>query len=71
VGRAVAALAADPDVLRRTGRVWSSWGLAREYGFSDVDGARPDWGAHAARRPFGWAALDAHRRFVSAFDDEC
>lgn len=46
VGRAIAALAADANVLRKTGRVLSSWGLAREYGFTDVDGSRPDWGAH-------------------------
>ncbi|CAA9543134.1 MAG: 3-oxoacyl-[acyl-carrier protein] reductase [uncultured Thermoleophilia bacterium] len=46
VGRAVAALAADPDVLRRTGQALTSWDLAREYGFDDVDGRRPDWGAH-------------------------
>ena len=43
VGRAVAALAADPDVAQKTGRAVSSWGLAREYGFTDVDGRRPDW----------------------------
>jgi NAD(P)-dependent dehydrogenase (short-subunit alcohol dehydrogenase family) len=42
VGRAVAALAADPDVLRRSGGSFSSGGLAREYGFTDVDGSRPD-----------------------------
>ena len=48
VGRAVAALAADPDVGRWNGRALSSWGLAREYGLSDVDGSRPDWGAHFA-----------------------
>lgn len=46
VGRAVAALAADPDVSEKTGRLFSSWGLAREYGFTDVDGRRPDWGEH-------------------------
>ena len=45
VGRAVAALAADPEVRRKEGRVHSSWGLSREYGFSDLDGTRPDWGA--------------------------
>jgi NAD(P)-dependent dehydrogenase (short-subunit alcohol dehydrogenase family) len=44
VGRAVAALAADPRVTRWSGRVLSSWGLAREYGFTDADGSRPDWG---------------------------
>ncbi len=42
VGRAVAALAADPDLHRRTGGSFSSGGLAREYGFSDLDGSQPD-----------------------------
>ena len=42
VGRAVAALAADPDVHRRNGGSFSSGGLAQEYGFTDVDGSRPD-----------------------------
>jgi NAD(P)-dependent dehydrogenase (short-subunit alcohol dehydrogenase family) len=42
VGRAVAALAADPQVHRRTGGSFSSGGLAREYGFTDLDGSQPD-----------------------------
>jgi NAD(P)-dependent dehydrogenase (short-subunit alcohol dehydrogenase family) len=42
VGRAVAALAADPDISRRNGGSFSSGGLAREYGFTDVDGSQPD-----------------------------
>jgi NAD(P)-dependent dehydrogenase (short-subunit alcohol dehydrogenase family) len=42
VGRAVAALAADPDVLRRSGGSFSSGWLAREYGFTDLDGSQPD-----------------------------
>ncbi len=42
VGRAVAAPAADPDVGRRNGQSFSSGGLAREYGFTDVDGSQPD-----------------------------
>ena len=42
VGRAVAALAADPDVMRRSGGSFSSGGLSREYGFTDVDGSQPD-----------------------------
>lgn len=50
VGRAVAALAADPDVARKSGGVFSSWGLAKEYGFTDVDGRRPDWGAFFPRK---------------------
>jgi NAD(P)-dependent dehydrogenase (short-subunit alcohol dehydrogenase family) len=46
VGRAVAALAADPKVRDRTGMLFSSWELARDYGFTDYDGRRPDWGRH-------------------------
>jgi NAD(P)-dependent dehydrogenase (short-subunit alcohol dehydrogenase family) len=42
VGRAVAALVADPDRNRYTGRSLSSGGLAQEYGFTDLDGSRPD-----------------------------
>jgi hypothetical protein len=42
VGRAVAALAADPEVHRRNRGSFSSGGLAREYGFTDVDGSQPD-----------------------------
>jgi NAD(P)-dependent dehydrogenase (short-subunit alcohol dehydrogenase family) len=45
VGRAVAALAADPDRHRWTGQSLSSGQLAGEYGFTDADGSRPDaWG---------------------------
>ncbi|MEV0451537.1 SDR family oxidoreductase [Streptomyces sp. NPDC050600] len=45
VGRAVAALAADPDRARWNGRSLDSGRLAREYGFTDADGSRPDsWG---------------------------
>ena len=42
VGRAVAALAADPQVHSRSGGSFSSGGLAREYGFTDLDGSQPD-----------------------------
>jgi NAD(P)-dependent dehydrogenase (short-subunit alcohol dehydrogenase family) len=42
VGRAVAALAADPDLHRRNGGSFSSGELAREYGFTDLDGSQPD-----------------------------
>ncbi|PWI14703.1 short-chain dehydrogenase [Streptomyces sp. Act143] len=42
VGRAVAALAADPDVARFNGQSLSSGGLAQVYGFTDLDGSRPD-----------------------------
>ena len=50
VGRAVAALAADPDVGNKSGGLFSSWGLAKEYGFTDVDGRRPDWGTFFPRK---------------------
>jgi NAD(P)-dependent dehydrogenase (short-subunit alcohol dehydrogenase family) len=46
VGRAIAALAADPAVTAKSGRVFSSWGLSDEYGFTDIDGRRPHWGRH-------------------------
>jgi NAD(P)-dependent dehydrogenase (short-subunit alcohol dehydrogenase family) len=42
VGRAVAALAADPQVNRWTGQSLSSGQLAKVYGFTDLDGSRPD-----------------------------
>src|SRR5207253_2851943 len=41
VGRAIAALAADPRVMLKSGRVFNSAELAREYGFTDVDGRKP------------------------------
>ncbi|MEU8367074.1 SDR family oxidoreductase [Micromonospora tulbaghiae] len=43
VGRAVAALAADPDRARWNGQSLDSGGLAQVYGFTDVDGSRPHW----------------------------
>jgi NAD(P)-dependent dehydrogenase (short-subunit alcohol dehydrogenase family) len=42
VGRAVAALAADPERSRWNGQSLSSGDLAKVYGFTDVDGSRPD-----------------------------
>jgi len=48
VGRAVAALAADPDLARKSGGLYSSWGLSEEYGFTDLDGARPHAGRYFA-----------------------
>jgi hypothetical protein len=49
VGRAVAALAADPNLSARSGRALSSGDLAKEYGFTDVDGRRPDWKSYFDR----------------------
>nr|WP_245355554.1 SDR family oxidoreductase [Rhizobium leguminosarum] len=42
VGRAVSAIAADPDRARWNGQSLSSGGLAKVYGFDDIDGSRPD-----------------------------
>jgi NAD(P)-dependent dehydrogenase (short-subunit alcohol dehydrogenase family) len=42
VGRAVAALAQDPDVSRWSGQSLSSGQLAKVYGFTDLDGSQPD-----------------------------
>jgi hypothetical protein len=41
IGRAVAALASDPGVMRRSGQALAVGNLAREYGFTDVDGRQP------------------------------
>lgn len=46
IGRAVVALAGDPEVMRWTGMSLATWTQAREYGFTDADGGRPDWGTH-------------------------
>ena len=46
VGRAVVALAWDRKAFARSGDLTSSWELAREYGFTDADGRRPDFGKH-------------------------
>ena len=56
VGRAVAALAADPDVAQKSGGVFSSWGLSDEYGFTDIDGRQPHWGRYFAEYVEGQAA---------------
>jgi NAD(P)-dependent dehydrogenase (short-subunit alcohol dehydrogenase family) len=48
VGRAVAALAADPHVADKNGGLFSSWSLAEEYGFTDIDGRRPHWERYGA-----------------------
>ncbi len=42
VGRAVVALATDPKVFKRSGRVFAAWDLGPEYGFTDVDGRQPN-----------------------------
>jgi NAD(P)-dependent dehydrogenase (short-subunit alcohol dehydrogenase family) len=53
LGRAVAALAADPNVLDKSGGVFTTPELAREYGFTDVDGTQmsPFWKEYLAESP--------------------
>jgi NAD(P)-dependent dehydrogenase (short-subunit alcohol dehydrogenase family) len=46
IGRAVAALVADPNIAKKTGGIFSSWNLAIEYGYTDIDGRRPNWGKY-------------------------
>jgi NAD(P)-dependent dehydrogenase (short-subunit alcohol dehydrogenase family) len=46
IGRAVAALASDPNVSEKTGKALATWNLAKEYNFNDVDGRQPDWGRY-------------------------
>jgi NAD(P)-dependent dehydrogenase (short-subunit alcohol dehydrogenase family) len=46
IGRAVVALASDPQVLTKSGQALASWQVARKYGFTDIDGSQPDWGTY-------------------------
>jgi len=63
VGRAVAALAGDPDLARWNGQSLSSGGLAQVYGFTDVDGTRPDcWRYMVEVREAGLPADDTGYR---------
>lgn len=48
VARCAVALAADPDILSRTGQSLASWDLAHYYDLTDADGSRPDWGGFYA-----------------------
>lgn len=58
-GQAVAALAADPQVMEKTGRAWAVGELAEEYGFADIDGRRPNpWHELMAGRR-GWTTSAA------------
>jgi NAD(P)-dependent dehydrogenase (short-subunit alcohol dehydrogenase family) len=63
VGRAIAALAADPRVLEKSGGVYASWTLADEYGFADVDGNRPHLGRFFAENFPHLAAAKAQTGF--------
>ncbi|MBN1303347.1 MAG: hypothetical protein JXA13_02855, partial [Anaerolineales bacterium] len=41
IGRAITALAADPDVMKKSGQILVAAEVAKEYGFSDIDGKQP------------------------------
>ena len=62
VGRCIAALAADPNVAMKNGRVYASWDLAEEYGVNDADGRRPHFKrwlqANMPEVAAGWKTLD-------------
>src|SRR5687767_2945434 len=62
VGRCVAALAADPNVSRKNGRVFASWDLAEEYSVNDADGSRPHFvrwlEENEPEMAAGWKKLD-------------
>jgi len=36
-------MAADPGIMQKTGQTLATWDLAKEYGFTDIDGTQPDW----------------------------
>ena len=68
VGRAVGALASDPEVKRKAGLIHFAADLAREYGFTDVDGRAPDFPAMFDANVRALAAnppLDEHGRFLA------
>lgn len=62
VGRGIAALASDPGVASKNGRVVASWDLGDEYGVTDADGTRPHFvrwvQANMPEVAAGWKKLD-------------
>jgi NAD(P)-dependent dehydrogenase (short-subunit alcohol dehydrogenase family) len=62
VGRCVAALAADPKVANKNGRIFASWDLGEEYGITDADGSRPHFvrwlKEHMPEVAAGWKKAD-------------
>ena len=62
---AVEALAADRKVRAKSGGLFSSWGQSREFGFTDIDGSRPDWG-HTSRGQTGRRRAPALRGRLGA-----
>ena len=66
VGRAIAALAADPKVMKKSGRVFNASELAEEYGFVDVDGRMPRIWEWIRNSKFTFKKID--EQFYSYFD---
>jgi len=66
VGRAIASLAADPKVMKKSGRVFNAAELAREYGFTDVDGRSPKIWEWISDSKFRYKKIDDG--FYSYFD---
>ena len=62
VGRGIVALAADPNVAAKSGRVVASWDLGDEYGVTDADGTQPHFvrwlQANQPRVAAAWKKLD-------------
>jgi NAD(P)-dependent dehydrogenase (short-subunit alcohol dehydrogenase family) len=75
VGRAIAALAADPKVLRKSGKVFGSWTLAEVYNLTDADGRQPRFVKWAEENmpDFLKAVRESERRFCrqgEGFDEK-
>jgi len=43
IGRAIAALAVDPQIMGKSGQTIATWDLSEEYKFTDLDGSQPHW----------------------------
>jgi NAD(P)-dependent dehydrogenase (short-subunit alcohol dehydrogenase family) len=67
VGRGIAALAADPEHWRVSGRALTSWDLAERYDVEDADGRRPHWGRYIGGQTDAlWSKLvDATRSYFA------
>lgn len=66
VGRAVAALVADPDIARKNGGIYTTRVLSEEYGFNDTNGICPDYAVfdaalEQAKKTFLAPSIDAGR----------
>jgi len=58
IGRAIAALSVDPDLMAHSGRTLPVVQLAHDYGFADTDGLRPDLDDYSAQWVRKLAAID-------------